>query len=257
MGAKNASGSAKKKTGVSGKTPRARQSAARRPRAKASRGRNAAYVLIIMVLLTALILVINKYFDIVGPAQKGNPKEPVAAEQKGVTDEPQKTQKEKPEQEKQIRKEQGIETAKEPSEAKPDEEAVRLYFMQFNEKTEKMYLSTVFRRVEKKSLLENTIKELIKGPTFLEKKKGMLSAVPSDLKLNHVKVRNNTAELDFNSAIERGAGGSVLLNRIDQIVYTSTQFPEVKSVIIKINGRKQQSLGSDGLSIEGPLHRRR
>jgi len=71
-----------------------------------------------------------------------------------------------------------------------------------------------------------------------------------------VKIRNKTAEIDFNSAIEYGAAGSILLNRLDQIVYTATQFSGVGSVIIKINGKARQTLGADGLSISGPLHRR-
>jgi len=76
------------------------------------------------------------------------------------------------------------------------------------------------------------------------------------MRINSVKIRNKTAEIDFNSAIEYGAAGSILLNRLDQIVYTATQFSGVGSVIIKINGKARQTLGADGLSISGPLHRR-
>ena len=84
----------------------------------------------------------------------------------------------------------------------------------------------------------------------------MLTAVPHGLRVNGIRLKNGTAEIDFNGAIEQGAGGSVLINRIDQIVYTATQFPNVRSIVIKINGRPRQTLGMDGLSIGGPLHRR-
>ncbi len=138
----------------------------------------------------------------------------------------------------------------------PEEKSVRIYLVKLNEESDKMYLAPVGRKVTGGSVLENTMKELIKGPTATEKKKGMLTAVPSTLRVNGVKIRGNVAEIDFNGAIEQGAAGSILLNRIDQIVYTATQFPNVGSVVITINGKQRQTLGTDGLSIGGPLHRR-
>jgi len=138
----------------------------------------------------------------------------------------------------------------------PEREEVKIYFVKLNEKTEKMLLTPVARKVARGEPLENTMRELIKGPTVAEKKKGLLTAVPPGLKVKSIRLKNGMAEIDFNGAIEQGAGGSVLINRIDQIVYTATQFRDVRSIVIKINGRPRQTLGTDGLSIGGPLHRR-
>jgi spore germination protein GerM len=254
--------SSKKKNSNKSKASRSRKSSTGKMRTKTAKGRNPAYVLIIMILLTSLALLVNKIYDKtatdpkkdhhrgeegMGPGNISDSKKESGRKQ-DVADVPDKTDS------------RGAPT-KDNSAAdlqieKPSTEEIRLYFIRFNEKTEKMYLFTVVRKVDKRSILENTMRELIKGPSASEKKKGLLSAVPPDLRLNGVRVKHNTAELDFNGAIERGAGGSVLLNRVDQIVYTATQFPSVKSVVIKINGRKRLTLGSDGLSIEGPLHRR-
>ena len=261
--AKNTGSNSKKRAGTRSKTARAKQPLRSNSRARAAKSRNSAYILIIMVLVTALVLLVNRFYVITEHAQKKNHSRLIDAEGRNNKAELKKESEGTHEKsDKQIKREPTdasvIETSeKETQIYKPAVEEIKLYFIQFNEKTEKMYLSPVVRKVEKKSVLENTIKELIKGPTPLEKKKGLLSAVPPDLKLNNVRIKNRIAELDFNGVIERGASGSILLNRIDQIVYTATQFPTINSIIIKINGRNQQSLGSDGLSIEGPLQRRR
>jgi spore germination protein GerM len=42
-----------------------------------------------------------------------------------------------------------------------------------------------------------------------------------------VSIINNIAFINFNSALEEGAAGNILMNRLDQIVYTATQFDNV------------------------------
>ncbi len=80
--------------------------------------------------------------------------------------------------------------------------------------------------------------------------------MPAGLRVRSVTVKHRIAEIDFNSAIEENAAGSILIGRLDQIVYTATELGGVDSVVIKINGRRRQFIGSDGLSIGGPMHRR-
>ena len=99
------------------------------------------------------------------------------------------------------------------------------------------------------------LKSLISGPTPYEEKRGFVSAVPSDMTVRSVYLRGRTAEIDFSPAIEHGAAGDILLKRIKQIVFTATQFNDVESIVIKINGKRKRSLGSDGFSISGPLRR--
>ncbi|MFW5771067.1 MAG: GerMN domain-containing protein, partial [Spirochaetota bacterium] len=125
-----------------------------------------------------------------------------------------------------------------------------------NEKTEKTYLHPVFRTVSATTPVKSSIEELIKGPSPSEKNRGLLTAVHSDIKLYDVTISGNTAILNFNSAIEYGATGNILLSRIDQIIYTATQFDNIDNIIIKINGKTRRFLGSDGIAVGGPLHRR-
>jgi germination protein M len=211
------------------------------------------------VLVTALVLLFGKYYipNITGVDRQQ--KEKVAIEKKEEKQDKSRETREKEE----VRPEKVTheeKTRKQPemkeTPVKQPAESVKIYFVALNEKTDKMYLAPVSRKVNRDPLLENTIRELVKGPTSAEKRKGLLTAIPTELKINSIKIKNKTAEIDFNSAIEHGAAGNILINRIDQIVYTATQFSGVTSVIIKINGRTRQTLGADGLSISGPLHRR-
>jgi spore germination protein GerM len=252
--AKKKAKSAPKKKSATAKKPKG--TAASRP---PERGKNAIYVLIIMVLLTALALLFGKFY---GPRISGGdekPKEQAAAEKKAEKQEKSRevenTKEERPEKAAHEEKTQK-QPEKNETPAKQPAENVRIYFVALNEKTDKMYLAPVQRKVNKEQLLENTLRELVRGPTSAEKRKGLLTAIPPELKINSVRIRNRTAEIDFNGAIEHGAAGNILINRIDQIVYTATQFNSVNSVIIKINGKTRQTLGADGLSISGPLHRR-
>ncbi len=250
---KKAKSTAKKKP-AAGKAPKT-AAAARPP----ERGKNPAYVLIIMGLVTALALLFGKYYTPQRHVVEKTPVKKLDVEKKEEKREKVKEAREKEDggESKSAREEKTPKTIiiKEVLENR-QEENVKIYFVALNEKTDKLYLAPVSRKVVRQPLLENTLRELVKGPTAAEKRKGLLTAIPVELKINSVKVRNKTAEIDFNGAIEHGAAGSILLNRLDQIVYTATQFSGVGSVIIKINGKTRQTLGADGLSISGPLHRR-
>ena len=137
------------------------------------------------------------------------------------------------------------------------ESLVKIYLIRFNDKTEKISLTPVMRRVHSEFPLREALNALIKGPTERERGRGLLSAVPRNLRIWDIQTRDRMAVINFNSAIEEDANGSILLNRIDQIVFTATQFKTVDSVQIKINGKGKKFLGSDGLSIGGSLYRRR
>ena len=238
-GRKKAKTTAKKKP-AGGAAPK--KAAVRLP----ERSKNPAYVLIIMGLVTALALLFGRYYTPQRPVAVKPPVEkPVSEKKEEKRDKEQagRDSKEdrgsKPEREEKTSKQTVI---KEPIEKK-EAESVKVYLVALNEKTDKMYLAPVIRKVRREPLLENTLRELVKGPTAAEKRKGLMTAIPPELKINSVKIRNKTAEIDFNSAIEHGAAGSILLNRLDQIVYTATQFSGVGSVIIKINGKTQADAG--------------
>jgi spore germination protein GerM len=138
----------------------------------------------------------------------------------------------------------------------PERGEFLIYLVRFNEDNNKMSLLPVKRNIKAESPLKSTLNELIKGPNKIEKKKGLLTAIPDDLRIRNVQVVGRNAVLDFNDAIETNANGEILLTRIDQLVYTATQFEGIDSVIIKVNGKQKKFLGGDGLSVSGPIGRR-
>jgi len=136
------------------------------------------------------------------------------------------------------------------------EHDVKIYVVRFNERTEKTELTTVPRRVKGDEPLEAALQELLKGPSGAEKRGGLLSAMPERLSLRGVTVKNKTAYIDFNDAFEENAIGNIIQSRIDQIVYTATQFEDVDSVIIQVNGVAKKFVGGDGVVLNNPLTRR-
>jgi len=216
-------------------------------------GNTALYVLVIMILATIVVLLSGNYIKEVPRLWERVKNE--------VTSNKDKVPEKKDDHNKEIQK-AAEDLKKEPEAAKIDdgepvkrEIDAKIYFVRFNDATEKTFLSSVRRRVREDKKVEEALKLLIRGTNGEEKKKGYLTAIPENLRVNDVKIRNRTAEIDFNSAIEYGATGTILVNRIDQIVYTATQFEDIDSVVIKINGRRQKTLGADGIAIDGPLHR--
>ncbi|HOO72884.1 MAG TPA: GerMN domain-containing protein [Spirochaetota bacterium] len=207
-------------------------------------GWNPFAVLTIMALATAIVVMANRFYSS-KPVIKKSAVEEARHEEPQIK--PLPVVKEEP---------KIVPADKKPEDKAVREASVKIYFIRLDEKTEKFYLASVARKVRGNSMLKDTLDELIKGPSTAEERKGYLSAVPETLKIRKVSVSNRTALVDFNSAIETGAAGNVLIHRIDQIVYTATQFDTVDSLVIMVDGKRKNSLGGDGLSISGPLHRK-
>ena len=245
-------GSKKKAAGKSG----TKRTAAKAPASKkakkttSTRGnssRNPLYILIIMGLLAIILVMVNRFYsehDYGRTHWKKTGTELFRQTGKEHSDQDENNRIAEDKSKNTDRVEENAETA------------VKVYFLRLNEKTEKFYLTPVKRQVSAGSPLESAISELIQGPSSAESSRGLLTAVPKGLRIRSIRVRNRIAEIDFDESIGKGAAGSVLISRIDQLVYTATQFSRVESVVITVNGRRRKSLGSDGLSIGGPLHRR-
>ena len=229
-------------------------------------GNGPFYVVVIIILITVIVLLVNKFYES-GMFRSENIKSP--AENTGTVKEPVDAQKNIPPDKKPVDNKDAANAAPKIDDKKVDDKKsddkkaddlvtdkeVLLYFLQFDEKTEKVYLKTVKRKLSDKQILLQTINQLIKGPSSSEEGKGYITAVPPNLRLRSVTINGKIAEIDFNNAIEEGATGDILLKRIQQIVYTATQFDDVDSIVIKINGQRRKTIGGDGFSISGPLKR--
>jgi spore germination protein GerM len=220
------------------------------------------YVLIIIILITVIVLLLNRFYEngkftipyAKNISEKFNSDKDKSDSSKEKSDD--KVSPADPEKEKDKEAKESKDADKKPDDiiSAADKE-VSVFFLKLDEKSEKIYLSTVKRKVSDKQLLSSALDQLIKGPTSSEQNKGYITAVPSRLKIRSIDIKGKTAEIDFNGVIEEGAAGDILLKRIQQIVHTATQFDTVDSIIIKINGQRRKTIGGDGYSIGGPLRR--
>ena len=219
----------------------------------AERDKGPFYVLAIMVLLTVIVLLINMFYSKNEKNEKDIAKKDVVSKEDSVNT----SGLNKGDSESIVDLSGG--KRKEKKRAIADhlkDNKIQIYFIKFNN-NETMSLVTVYRNAKSSSYLRGALNELIKGPSNSEKERGLLTAVPANLRLRDISVEKGCATLDFNEAIERHANGSILLSRIDQIVYTVTQFKDIDSIIIKVNGKRKKFLGGEGLSLAGPIRRRK
>lgn len=238
---------AKKKQAKSAPSRKAAAPSPERASAPAPGRRNNAplYLLLVLALAAALLIVVNNRYPgsspddgvrqhagAKGKKDPGTPVQVIPGAQRG-----------------------GDAKKAEEGKAIPERE-VSIFLVRFDERTEKTSMAAVRRKVNAENPLDGALTALIAGPSAGEKRRGYLTAVPATLRVLDSKIQNGNAVIDFSGDIEWGATGSVLLSRIDQIVYTATQFEGVGGVIIRINGRRKNFIGSDGLAIGGPLHRK-
>jgi spore germination protein GerM len=103
--------------------------------------------------------------------------------------------------------------------------------------------------------LSAALKNLLKGPTKTETAAGIISLIPDGTKLISCNVKGDTAFVNFDDTFQfntHGADG--YMGSLREVVWTATDFPNVKKVQILINGAKVDFLG-ENIRIDVPLSR--
>jgi len=121
--------------------------------------------------------------------------------------------------------------------------------------TETGYVKAVTREYpHTTAVLRLALQELIRGP--LPGEKGLVKTLPATVQILNLKIENEVALIDFSDELltapdsPAGTLGSLLL--VQSVVYTATQFPTVKSVLVTVDGETY----SDGHYIwEEPIGR--
>ena len=172
MARKIAKKPSKKKSPAKAKSNAGKSSTAASAKA-AGKSKNPAYVLIIMGLVTAIALMVNRYYVRHGPREErvSNNSEPEKVPVRDKTEAGELREEKKSKTDKPDKAEQSDTPEKDQQLEIPEREEVKIYFVKLNEKSEKMYLTPVARKVSRGSPLENTMRELIKGPTANERKR--------------------------------------------------------------------------------------
>jgi germination protein M len=134
---------------------------------------------------------------------------------------------------------------------KPAEPRGSIYLIQESNKM----LVKVNRNLNANTPLTDSINALLAGPTPDEIMRRIESYVPEGSRLLSARVEGTTAVLDFNQEFRYNQHGREGCEaQIKQIVWTATEFSNVKDVQFLIEGQKVDFL-SEGVVIRNPIGR--
>lgn len=139
--------------------------------------------------------------------------------------------------------------AVEPVEPHMNEAAAVIYFMDSER------LVAVDRTVDAPAVAASALKALLAGPSASETDKGLISSIPAGTKLRSIKIDGRTAVVDLSKKFSSGGGSLSMLSRVAQVVYTVTQFSSVDRVVFRIEGKRVEALGGEGIILIDPQTR--
>jgi hypothetical protein len=94
---------------------------------------------------------------------------------------------------------------------------------------------------------------LLEGPDDRERASGVQTQIPVGTQLLGLAIDKGIATVDLTSEYESGGGTASMTMRLAQVVCTLDQFPTVKGVLFKLDGRPIDVLGGEGIVIDRPL----
>ena len=99
------------------------------------------------------------------------------------------------------------------------------------------------------------VNALVAGPRQVLRAGGVSTTVPGGTRLLGLNIAGGIATVDMSS--EFAAGGGVLSERmrLAQLVYTLTQFPSVKGVRLRLDGKDTTVFSGDGIVLPDPMRR--
>ena len=101
----------------------------------------------------------------------------------------------------------------------------------------------------------DSLNALLAGPTSEERGRGLATFIPANTRILSAQVRGNTAYINFSEDFQYNTYGvEGYAGQLRQIVYTATEFSNVRDVQILIEGRRIDYLG-EGIWIGSPLSR--
>jgi spore germination protein GerM len=105
------------------------------------------------------------------------------------------------------------------------------------------------------SPLTDTLASLLEGPTAEEQRKGLISLIPEGTRIIRVEVRGTTAYIDLNEEFQFGIYGvEGYAAALKQVVWTATEFSNVRDVQILIEGRRVDYM-AESIWIGSPINR--
>ena len=115
---------------------------------------------------------------------------------------------------------------------------VRLFFVRVQEDGIFELKSVLHNIPFDRTPLSRTVEQLLKGPSPQEINKGLHSMLPPELQILGIRIIGATVFLDFNAAFLQIAYlPEVLLAAVKQLVFTLTEYPNVKFLRILVEGQ--------------------
>jgi spore germination protein GerM len=183
------------------------------------------------------------------------PKTPVSEEQKPLTPEPAKTQTSQPEKPPaaSTQTKPQTQTTTQPPPVQTRDRTV--YFTNVGSDGQILH-SKVTRKIPvSDSPMQDALNVLLAGPTAEELSRGLLNLIPKNTRILSATVRGNTAYISFSEDfLFNTFGVEGYVAQLRQIVWTVTEFQNVKDVQILVEGRRLDYLG-EGIWIGSPISR--
>lgn len=141
---------------------------------------------------------------------------------------------------------QGIE-ARPVQSARLEQQQYYLYFIRFsNGRSELVRVRRKIGTATTALDLTGVLLSLQKGPSLRER--GLINAFTDRIPIYSIQLLQGIAVVDAGAPIG-SMGVHVIRDRLDQLVYTLTQFPEVHGVRLLINGRQESHLGHGNVKL--------
>lgn len=99
------------------------------------------------------------------------------------------------------------------------------------------------------------LRALIAGPTYAERAAGLGTTVPPGTELRSLAIAAGLATVDLSSDFESGGSAPSTATRVAQVVHTLTQFPTVRRVAFRLDGRPVRAIGGEGVVVDPPVSR--
>jgi spore germination protein GerM len=194
-------------------------------------------------------------------AKKPEPAKPAAQKpketEKPVPAKPEKTPEKKPEAE-------TAKPAEKPAETKPAEKTPaaapslvkrQVYLIRLDNDGTLAAAKVERTLAQSDTPMQDALEAVLKGPTADEKNRKLMSLLPAGVKILGATVRGSTAYIDFSEEFMFNTYGvEGYAGQLRQVVWTATEFGNVKDVQILIDGRRIDYLG-EGIWMGSPLNR--
>jgi len=100
------------------------------------------------------------------------------------------------------------------------------------------------------------VRALLTGPAAEERAAGVGTSIPEGTELLGLSIAGGVATANLTGSYESGGGSLSMFSRLAQLTYTLTQFPAVRGVNLKLDGRPVRVFSGEGIILDRPMTRR-